>query len=191
MKKAIIDIDGVLNHYPQTWLDFLENEKGLKFENLKDVKNTLSYKQYKEYKEEYRYSKYKNDAKVRSDAKLLFDLLHNKGYLIYIITARPLFKYDLLENTILWLQKNGLKYDYIYCSQKKDFTIFEKFGHIDLVIEDNCDNIEKIRNINGPYNCRYFIVNNKDNKEYGDNLQTFTRIDGLYKVLEVLTHDKN
>lgn len=191
MKKAIIDIDGVLNHYPQTWLDFLENEKGLKFESLKEVKETLSYKQYKEYKEDYRYSTYKNDAKVRSDAKLLFDLLHNKGYLIYIITARPLFKYDLLENTILWLQKHGLKYDYIYCSQKKDFTIFEKFGHIDLVVEDNCDNIEKIRNINGPYNCRYFIVNNKDNMNYGDNPNMFTRVNGLSKILEVLTNDKN
>lgn len=191
MKKAIIDIDGVLNYYPQTWLDFLEKEKGLKFESLKDVKETLSYKQYKEYKEDYRYSIYKNDAKVRADAKLLFDLLHNKGYLIYIITARPLFKYNLLENTILWLQKNELKYDYIYCSQKKDFTIFEKFGHIDLVIEDNCDNIEKIRNINGPYNCRYFIVNNKDNMTYGDNPNMYTRVDGLYKILEVLTNDKN
>ena len=191
MKKAIIDIDGVLNHYPQTWLDFLENEKGLKFESLKEVKETLSYKQYKEYKEDYIYSTYKNDAKVRSDAKLLFDLLHNKGYLIYIITARPLFKYDLLENTILWLQKHGLKYDYIYCSQKKDFTIFEKFGHIDLVVEDNCDNIEKIRNINGPYNCRYFIVNNKDNMNYGDNPNMFTRVNGLSKILEVLTNDKN
>lgn len=191
MKKAIIDIDGVLNHYPQTWLDFLENEKGLKFESLKEVKETLSYKQYKEYKEDYRYSTYKNDAKVRSDAKLLFDLLHNKGYLIYIITARPLFKYDLLENTILWLQKHGLKYDYIYCSQKKDFTIFEKFGHIDLVVEDNCDNIEKIRNINGPYNCSYFIVNNKDNMNYGDNPNMFTRVNGLSKILEVLTNDKN
>lgn len=191
MKKAIIDIDGVLNYYPQTWLDFLEKEKGLKFENLKDAKETLSYKQYKEYKEDYRYSTYKNDAKVRENAKLLFDLLHEEGYLIYIITARPLFKYDLLENTILWLQKNELNYDYIYCSQKKDFTIFEKFGHIDLVVEDNCDNIEKIRNVNGPYNCKYFIVNNKDNMNYGDNPNIYTRVNGLSKILEVLKNDKN
>lgn len=191
MKKAIIDIDGVLNYYPQTWLDFLEKEKGLKFENLKDAKETLSYKQYKEYKEDYRYSAYKNDAKVRENAKLLFDLLHEEGYLIYIITARPLFKYDLLENTILWLQKNELNYDYIYCSQKKDFTIFEKFGHIDLVVEDNCDNIEKIRNVNGPYNCKYFIVNNKDNMNYGNNPNIYTRVNGLSKILEVLKNDKN
>ena len=84
------------------------------------------------------------------------------GYLIYIVTARPLFQYNLLENTIAWLKKNNLVYDYIYCSAKKDFTIFEKFGHVDFVIDDNCENIANIKRINGD-NCVYINIMNNDN----------------------------
>jgi len=36
---------------------------------------------------------------------------------------------------------------------KKDFTIFEKFNHVDLVIEDNVDNITKIQKIH----CRQYF----------------------------------
>ena len=102
--------------------------------------------------------------------------------MIYIITARELFKYNQLEKTILWLQNNKLVYDYIYCTQKKDFTIFEKFGHVDLVIEDNCDNLEKIKKINGK-NCIYINVMNDENKNI--KYKGFRVVD-LNKVIDIL-----
>ena len=80
------------------------------------------------------------------------------------------------------MQNNNLVYDYIYCTQKKDFTIFEKFGHIDLVIEDNCDNLEKIKKINGK-NCIYINVKNKENC---DIKYKGIRVTNLDEALEVI-----
>lgn len=182
MKKAIIDIDGVLNTYPQTWLDFLKEEHNMLFISLKESKENLSYSYYKALKEEYRYSDYKNKAKPRQGAKELLEFLHNSGYLVYIVTARPLFKYNLLENTILWLKANNLYYDYIYCSQKKDFTIFEKFGHVDVVIDDNCDNINTIKKINGE-DCLYINFKNIDNAE---NVCDGIRINNMNEALSLV-----
>lgn len=163
MKKAVIDIDGVLNNYPQTFIDFVNDKLNTDFETLKEIKSIIPYGNYKKLKESYRMSSYKNNAIPKDGAKELLNYLKDNEYLIYIITARPLFKYNLLENTILWLKNNNLIYDYIYCSQKKDFTIFEKFGHIDFVIDDNCDNINNIKAINGN-DCIYINIINSDNE---------------------------
>ena len=184
MKKAMIDIDGVLNYYPQTQLDFY-NDKYCKNKkeyvtSLNELKAKVSYAKYKEIKSEYRISSYKHFAIARKGAKQLLDYLEKNDYLIYIITGRELFKDDQLERTLLWLKRNKLKYHYIYCSQKKDFTIFEKFGHIDVVVEDNCDNINKISEINGV--AKYYIVNNSDNKNM--YLSTGKRVNDLNEILE-------
>lgn len=164
MKKAIVDIDGVLNYYPDTWLQFLKDNYYYTFVSLSEAKSNLSYHDYKRMKEEYRLSDYKNKATPRKGAKKVLNYLHQNDYLIYIVTARPLFKYNLLEKTIEWLRENELYYDYIYCSQKKDFTVFEKFGHVDVVIDDNCDNINQIKSINGE-DCLYINIENIDNAD--------------------------
>lgn len=162
MKKAIIDIDGVLNYYPETQIDYFNLCLNSKFKTLSEIKESISYSLYKSLKTEYRQSGFKHNTIPRKGAKELLKYLHSNGYLIYIITARELFKYNQLEKTILWLNNNKLYYDYIYCTQKKDFTIFEKFGHIDIVVEDNCDNLEKIKKVNGK-DCIYVNVINNDN----------------------------
>lgn len=162
-KIAIIDIDGVLNYYPQIQLDFFNDTLHTSFKTLKEAKETMSYNNYKKMKALYRQSSYKHDAIARKGAKAFLEELREKNYLIYIITSRQLFKENMLQNTIEWLQKNELIYDYIYCTIKKDFTIFEKFGPIDLVIEDNCDNVNKIEEINGSQGS-YFIMHNNDNE---------------------------
>jgi len=162
MKKAIIDIDGVLNYYPSTYIDFCNDNLGTDYKTLEEIKSSISYSLYKKLKNEYRQSDYKHKATVRYYAKELIDYLHENDYLVFIITARQLFSNNQLEKTILWLKNNNLNYDYIYCSIKKDFTIIEKFGHVDVVVEDNIDNLEKIYNINGDAN--YYNVVNDENR---------------------------
>jgi len=164
MKKAIIDIDGVLNYYPQTYIDFVNDKLGTLYKTLLEIKKDLSYNMYNKLKEEYRNSSYKHQAKVRDGAKEFLDYLRYNDYLILIMTSRNLFKYDQLEKTIRWLKDNFINYDYIYQSNKKDFTIFEKFNHVDLVIEDNVDNITKIQKIN--HDAIYINVINEENKDY-------------------------
>lgn len=182
MKKAIIDIDGVLNSYPKTQIDYFNNALNTNYKTLDEIKRSLSYNDYKYFKSLYRQSGFKHNAKPSKGAKKLLKYLRKNNYLIYIITARELFKYNQLERTILWLQTNDLCYDYIYCTQKKDFTIFEKFGHVDLVIEDNCDNLEKIKKINGN-DCIYINVINDENK---NRKYKGYRVSGLDEVLNIL-----
>ena len=182
MKKAVIDIDGVLNYYPQTQIDYFNWRLGTEYKTLSEIKESLSYKDYKYYKTEYRMSGFKHNAKPSKGAKKLLKYLRSNNYLIYIITARELFKYNQLERTINWLNQNNLYYDYIYCTQKKDFTIFEKFGHIDLVIEDNCDNLEKIKKVNGK-KCIYINVINNENI---NNKYKGYRVVELDEVIDIL-----
>lgn len=183
MKYAVIDIDGVLNYYPDTFVNFYNDYQKTSYKTMSEIKNNTSYNEYNRLKTLYRKSDYKHDAKVRDDAAELFDFLHNHGYLIYIVTSRELFKYNQLEKTILWLQKNNLKYDYLYCSQKKDYTIFEKFKHVDLVIEDSLDNLEKIERINGE--AVYFNIVNSENELLETDADMF-RVNTLKEIEWIL-----
>ena len=183
MKYAVIDIDGVLNYYPDTFVNFYNDYQKTSYKTMSEIKNNTSYNEYNRLKTLYRKSDYKHDAKVRDDAVELFNFLHNHNYLIYIVTSRELFKYNQLEKTILWLQKNNLKYDYLYCSQKKDYTIFEKFKHVDLVVEDSLDNLEKIKRINGE--AIYFNIINSEN-ELLDSDEDIYRVSTLKEVQWIL-----
>lgn len=184
MKIAIIDIDGVLNYYPATFLNFIYACTKQRFVTLLDAKNTIPYKQYKELKSEYRKSKYKHAAKPRSGAKELLQYLHKHNYLIYIITSRELYKDKMLQDTILWLRRNKLIYDFIYESRKKDFTIFEKFKDIDVVIEDNVNNIKNIMKIS---KARCYNVVNEDNKDLQVDCN---RVSNLFDIIKLLKQDR-
>lgn len=190
MKKAIIDIDGVLNNYPETQINFYNDRYGKEYgyvSTLHELKEKLSYSLYSKMKEEYRKSDYKHNATPKENAKEMLNTLRAKGYLIYITTARKLFSLNQLEKTIMWLRNNDLVYDYIYCSQKKDFTILEKFGKIDLVVEDNCDNVSKIKDING--RADYFVVNNSDNQN-DVKTNAYRRVNSLKEIITFLEEKK-
>ena len=65
MKKIVyIDIDGVLNYYPQCWLDYLNEQIDAKFSSIAEAKDTLLKAQhltvYDQIKAEYRESSYKH-----------------------------------------------------------------------------------------------------------------------------------
>lgn len=182
MKKAIIDIDGVLNEYPKTQINYFNFALDANYQTLAEIKKDLSYNDYKYFKNMYRQSAFKHNCKASKGARKLLKYLRDNNYLIYIITARELFKYNQLEKTILWLNSNKLCYDYIYCTQKKDFTIFEKFGHVDLVVEDNCDNLEKIKKINGK-NCLYINVINNENEKIKYKGK---RVKDLNEIIDIL-----
>lgn len=161
-KIAVVDIDGVLNDYPLTFIDYCKNV-GYEVETLTEIKQKLTYSEYLQVKADYRSSDFKHACKPKKDAVELLNALHSKGYLVFIITARQLFEGTQLLQTINWLKVNDLKYDYIYCSAKKDFTVLERLKHADIVIDDNADNIDRIANINGK--AKYYHVLNKDNAD--------------------------
>ena len=75
MKKAVIDIDGVLNYYPQTQIDYFNLCLGTNYKTLSEIKEAVSYKDYKYYKTQYRMSGFKHNAKPSKGASKLLKYL--------------------------------------------------------------------------------------------------------------------
>lgn len=163
-KIIAIDIDGVLlSSYPQCWIDFVNNELKTNFDDLNIMKNTVSYEQYRKLKEKYRLCGIKENLLPDKDAKIVTEYLKKEGYTIVIITARPANKYITLYNqTIKWLDKNGIIYDYIYFGNKdKHATILSELTHIRYIIEDN----SYVANSIAKWGYNVFLLTNKYNKD--------------------------
>ena len=85
MKKAIIDIDGVLNTYPKTQIDYFNFMLDKDYKSLDEIKNDLSYNEYKYLKNQYRQSAFKHNCKASPGARKLYIL----------------FYFEVMVNTIL------------------------------------------------------------------------------------------
>lgn len=183
MKNVIIDIDGVVNYYPQTILNFCKDKKGIDCNTLLELKQMLSYREYQDTKAEYRKSSYKHDAKIRKNIKVLIEYFRSQGYFIIFLTARQANE-SMIQNTIKWLKKNDIYFDYIYFSHKKDLQIYEKFCNTEIVIDDSVANLEKILKIKP--NARYYLISNKDNKQY----KKAKEIIEISDLLEIIQHEQ-
>ena len=178
-KICIVDIDGVLNYYPNCWIDFVNKTLNRCFDDLNDVKNTLSYNNYKKLKEEYRTSGYKETLPVRAEAKEMLQGLRELGYTIIIISARPVVKYpSLYKQTINWLQNNFLIYDNIMFSEFKQYEIIKHYPHADFIIEDN----KLISTILSNLGYNVLLLNSDYNQ--GKTNDKVTRIKNLKEALE-------
>jgi len=136
MAVAFIDIDGVLNEYPKTWLDFIKEKTGLHFSTLDEAKENLSYKIYIELKHEYRSSGYKQSLKVRKGAAEFLKILNIVGIDPVLYTSRPVNNYfNLYMDTIRWLEKNKLDFKHIIFG-KEIIPFYQiKFNPI-FIVED-------------------------------------------------------
>jgi len=89
MKVCFLDVDGVLNFYPQCWIDYINMKLNTEIKTLNEAKNVLSYKTYTDLKRDYRESDYKRNLEVRRGAGAFSQFLKKNGYKIVITTSRP------------------------------------------------------------------------------------------------------
>ena len=162
MKTIICDIDGVLNYYPETILNFASSLGYPKCKTLYELKTRLSFVEYNELKKKYRQSVYKHEATIRTDAKELLSYFSTHDFFIILLTARECSD-DMVQKTCQWLRKNNLNFDYIYFSAKKDL---QKFKTTEVIIDDSINNLRQIHNIKP--NARFYLVNGSDNMLYED-----------------------
>lgn len=134
IKMCSVDIDGILNYYPDCWIDFINQEKKLNFKDKNEAQEGLTIGEYRHLKDEYRKSDFKANLKIRKDALKILKLLKNKKYFILIVTARPFEDYPLLfATTKNWLEKNNFPFDAL---EKKTILTFKKYHGIDFHIEN-------------------------------------------------------
>jgi uncharacterized HAD superfamily protein len=135
VKICSIDLDGILDYYPECWVEFINKKTKSKFKTKEEAKEKLGTK-YTELKDEYRKGNYKLGLKARKEGLDLVKFLKDKGYFIIITTNRP-FKYypNLFNLTWRWLNKNDVPFDTL--ANKLDFFSSNIVGfHVDDDIED-------------------------------------------------------
>ena len=173
MKKLMLDIDGVLNDYPKTFINYVNDNTHNNFKSLQELKETLSFSEFRRLKDSYKFSDYKHKAKLREGALELVNKL-NKKYLVYIVTSRDLNEKNQLELTLNWLKTNNIKYDYICQSNKTLADLESKFNEpFDLVIDDDYKNVIQAK----LFGCKKII----DVTEYRN----------LYDIMEELENENH
>lgn len=146
-KICAVDIDGILSDYPKCFIDWV-NENGnldFKIETMKDFRREP--KKLLEMKHLYRVSRTKRNLPVKNNVVNAMKKLKNEGYHIIILTTRPAKKYSKLYiDTLVWLENNRIPFDYLkFVEEEKFATIIHDFSIIKFMIEDEEDNIRKIR----------------------------------------------
>jgi uncharacterized HAD superfamily protein len=184
-KICALDIDGVLNDYPQCWIDFVNLHfthmgRDNFFNDLNQMKATLSYAVYKELKHKYRTSEFKLLIPPRISAANVVRELKNKGYTIVIITSRPFDEYpELRVATMRWLDMHSIEYDDIIESRFKHLDVLAQYPNLDFIVDDN----RYIANNFARLGFRAFLLKNQYNN--GPVVQNVTRVSYL---LDVLSH---
>jgi len=146
-KVALIDIDGIINHYPKEFLDFVFHETTERFESIFDIKKR-QYQLYKKLKHKFRLSGFEaTKSIVRESIIQTINYLKEQGYIIILITARPYKKYNrLFFDTVSWLSENRIEYDLIFFEREKTKFFLENFVFCSkrIFIDDDIENINRI-----------------------------------------------
>ncbi len=138
---ASFDIDGVLNNYPFTFLDFLKRESGLIFESKNEALDSLGKNGYDFHKDAYRKSDFKYQVAVDQNICNLINLFKSRRFELYVSTSRPFHLYpNMYENTINWLKMSEVPFDKLI---KKSDLISENFL---IHFDDELDHIYELFN---------------------------------------------
>lgn len=145
-KMCALDIDGVLFPWPDVYMKFVEinypEYSKYSFEELE----SMPIKQ--EIKDAYRMSGIKSAADCINGASDFTKKLRKAGYKIILLTSRPYEKYfRIYADTLQWISKNNIIFDAIIWNHEKEKYLYENFkGMIKFVVEDDDENIKKLRN---------------------------------------------
>lgn len=109
----------------------------------------------------------------REGAVKVINELHNRGYKIYIITARV---DELLEKTTKWLKDNNVYYDYFF-NPGEDKSVCIKENNIDVMVEDSPTNIKDLSKY-----CKILAMKAKYNEHI--NRENVTYVDNWKEILD-------
>jgi len=139
---VVFDIDGVINNYPDCFVDWVNINKKTSFKSLGNIKCQMNIEEYEKTKEEYRLSGDKRFQPISVDTVETITKLKSLGYKIVLYTVRPVNTYKrIYSDTLQWLNTNNIRFDSIYWSDysKEDFY---KLGlKIKFVVDDTLSNV--------------------------------------------------
>jgi phosphoglycolate phosphatase-like HAD superfamily hydrolase len=151
-----VDIDGVLNDYPRSFLRWVEKRPGMLgvrpglrtsgWATLRELRDDVGPRKFLELKDSYRESGAKRDQGVRPGAKELLDGLRSNGLPVVLLSKRPYWRfYRIYADTLEWLERNGLFADAVLFHPEKHRQILESFPKLLAMIEDDPRVAEEVR----------------------------------------------
>ena len=167
----IFDIDGVINNYPECFLDWVYEQINVRFSSIENMKKQLDLKTYQELKVSYRLSGEKRTQLIKQETLDLMNILKDNGETIILFTNRPVMKYKVIyTDTLYWLNSNKIPFEAIYWSdfQRKN-DIYKLRFKIKFIVEDNLDNA---KNFNHEGHLVFLLENsyNQDSNYTHENL---------------------
>jgi len=179
-KTCIFDVDGVLNYYPESYVDFINDELKTSYADLHEAKENIPYKIYKQLKLKYRVCGVKQQLPVRLDAVEILADLRKQGFYIIILSSRPVHEINsLIMQTSRWLHSNNLFYDYLLFNKEKHLEVIKNFDNVTFIVEDNRAYANSIAKYGG---YKVYLLNNQYNQ--GEVCPKVTRINRLREIEE-------
>lgn len=156
------DVDGVLNDYPQGWINYVNDSLDSSFDDKSKMKRELASDLYNDLKDEYRRSDHKGNLPINSEIKDIIRSISNKRIKIFIVTSRPIDKIEKYPNlwsvTVDWLEKNDIYFDFF---GKKERSLFRE-NHINYHVEDEIGDAIMIADMG----IKTLLINNEDSVQH-------------------------
>jgi hypothetical protein len=174
----MFDIDGVINNYPDCYLDWVADQTKTRYVSMDEIKEKLDIQTYEEIKEKYRLSGVKSRQPINEDTRAAMQKINQLGLKIVIYTSRPVSRYKrIFSDTLKWLKNNNIPFEAINWTdfQKEDFY---KLGlNIRFIVEDDIVNA-KLFSSEG---YKVYLLNKDHNQGY--NHELIVRIDSALEIL--------
>lgn len=182
----IFDIDGVINNYPDCYLDWVAEKTGIRYDGMDDIKSKLTISEYETIKEEYRVSGGNRNQPFNSQTIDTMQKLVEMGETIVLYTARPVSRYKrIYSDTLHWLKKNKVPFEAIFWSDLKKEDIYKLGLKIKFIVEDDMENA-KFFNHEG---YKVFLMDWDHNQSYNHDLTT--RIENATQIFNYYKGEKN
>lgn len=146
---ALIDLDGVLNDYPEPFLEFVERQTGRRFESMEDLE-TQNLELKLRLKHIYRQSGIKRLLPAREDSVYACRLLVSAGYDLLIMSQRPYREYPrIYADTVYWLRSQGITYRRLFfVENKQSKLLFSPLKEaIRFAVDDDPDVVDRLRDL--------------------------------------------
>jgi hypothetical protein len=181
---VVFDIDGVINNFPDCFIDWVNKNKGTNFNSTEQMKDQLDLKGYQDLKTEYRLSGEKRFQPVNKDTLKLMNQLKDNGETIILFTNRPVSKYKVIyTDTLYWLHQNNIPFEAIYWSdfQRKE-DVYKLRFKIKFIVEDNLENTKN-------FNHQGLIVFLLEKTYNQDQFYKNKHLIRINNPMELLSHD--
>lgn len=179
---VVFDIDGVINNYPDCFIDWVNKKYKASYSQTEEMKTDLGIEKYEEYKESYRLSGDKRFQPVNQDTVDTIMKLKSLGYKIVLYTVRPVNKYKrIYHDTLYWLNSNGIKFDAIYWSDYNKEDFYRLGLKIKFVVDDTLSNAILF----SKEGYKVLLLDKDYNKTEKDKTYTYVRINKTSDILKM------